>query len=60
MKNYIQEYIDPFYDDFSKKVLSAENKDIHEGNTDSPILTKNQAEYFHSIVAKFLYTTRQA
>ena len=37
-KNYIQGYIDLFDEDVSTKVLSAENKIIHEVNPYSPIL----------------------
>ena len=60
MKKYIQESIDLFDEDVSTKVSSAANKNLHKVNPETPILSKNQAEDFYSIVAKILWTTKQA
>ena len=59
-KSYIQEAIGFFDEDVSTKVSSPVNKNMHKGNKDSPTIPNNNAEYFHSIVAKLLWTTKRA
>ena len=54
MNNYIQESIEIFDEDVSIKLLHAANKNIHELNTEYPILLKKKVEDFHFIVANNL------
>ena len=50
-----------FFDDgVSTKVSSTANTNIHEVNTDSPTLLKNQAEYLYYAFVNILWTTKRS
>ena len=58
--SYIQEGVRGFDEEVYTKVSSPENKNLRKVNLDSPILPKEQAEDFYSVVENLLWTTKLA
>ena len=55
MSDYVKEAIEEFGEDVSKQAANPARKDLFEINEQSPKLTKDGADRFHSVTAKLLY-----
>lgn len=60
MKDYLQEAIDMSGLEVKRDAASPAQKNIAEIDDTSPVLTKQEAEIFHSVVAKLLYVSIRA
>ena len=59
MKEYVKEAIEEFGEDVSKTAATPAKKDLFDITDDSPRLSKEKSDRFHSIVAKLLYVAKR-
>ena len=60
MKRYIEEAIDEYQNDVTRIATTPAKKNLFYIDPESPRLDTEQADHFHSIVAKLLYVSKRA
>jgi hypothetical protein len=60
MKQYLEEAISESRMNITKKVATPARKHLFDVDEESPLLNKDEAEVFHSVVAKLLYVSLRA
>ena len=60
MKSYLEEAIKAFEEPINSAAKSPSTRTLHEIDENSPLLTKDETEKFHHIVAKLLYVSKRA